>query len=273
MVSEPAKIAPAPLALPAPGEAGFQARVAVGPGPTSDEHWMDLFVPGTSDSERTSCEHGVESLLSFWERTGPGARLQRPCGVEPLPDVMQRGAPHTLLVHEDTSSAPFLAIEHIVGGYPALPADAELPELSVKITGYARQGSAAECQASIERMLQHSADTARAAASASTEWLQQQLAENEHAREVSCAQADEARGRCAPLRKGASAAAACEGDPAALACKQAKRKSEKFMRCEVELKSSERSCANATKLLEVLRSQGVGEPAAPEPVKASCIPG
>ena len=117
------------------------------------------------------------------------------------------------------------------------------------------------------------ASAAREAASAAAEWLKQQLAETEQAREVSCGQAAEAGSRCQPLRKGSTVDKACEADPAAVTCKQAKRRGGKLMRCQVELEAAERSCANATKLLELMRTQGAGEPVAPEPVKASCIPG
>ena len=270
MVSEPAKSPPVALALPVPAEAGYQARVGVGQGAVSEDHWVDLFVPGTSEEARAACEQALQSVMGIWETTDAGASVMRPCALEPLPARMQQGAPAMVLVHEDAGAGPFIFMRSLMQGELAFDAASELP---VTVTTYTRFGSSDECQSFIARIAQHREAAAREAASSAAEWLKQQLAENEQAREVSCGQAAEARSRCEPLRKGGAANKACEADPAAVACKQAKRRNEKLMRCEVERESSERSCANATKLLELVRTQGLGEPPVAEPVKARCIPG
>jgi hypothetical protein len=266
MVTEPAKSS-AVLSLPAPSEPGFLARVAVGQGPQTDDNWTDIFVPGSGDDAHETCELAVEAVLSFWRSSEDGVSLLRACASEPLPNRIQRGAPYTLLIREDESAGPFSSMASLE------QAQAGLPKLPIKIAEYTRHRSAQDCQALIDRIVQQSEDAAREATSSTEEWLEHELAENERSRDVSCEQAAEARARCDLQRKGPSAAKACEADPSALACKQAKRRAGKLSSCEFELATSTRFCDNANRLVEALRTRLPVEPQAPEPVHAHCIPG
>jgi hypothetical protein len=217
----------------------------------SEDNWSDVVVPTATEEGKIRCEKAVQSVIRSWRRTDLEPRVVRSCSLEPLPAPAHQRPPHHLLVNRDRDFPARQAMDDLLAGAP------REPEPDVEVTQYTRFSTEEACQAVVDRLSRKHEEAERNVAQASHEWLEQQAARQDAARETDCRGAEEASARLEAVRHGP----------------RSKKRAMDLAMCELEQRRLEEACKRSTELARLVRGKLADMPAPrPSTLDVACIP-